>query len=176
MDAQMDGWRDTYERAAMHAKRAGRPYEFLGERASGRYYGTMPVSELLAWLDERGARGARDRSLDVRRSLALAMLGRFDEARSIMGDVRTNVVERGGGIRVAGAFRHSVDLELLCGDPAAAAEFGQEAMRLFDEMGSAAWRRRRQGCWPRRSMSLSGSTSPRGGRVVRQSSVRAMTS
>jgi class 3 adenylate cyclase/tetratricopeptide (TPR) repeat protein len=133
--ARMDGWRDAYERAAAHAQRAGRPYEFLSERASGRYYGTTPVSELLTWLDEQEARGVWERGLEPRRAQALAMLGRFDEARSIMSDVRTNRAERGGGINLAGAFRHSVDLELLAGDPAAAAEFGQESMRLFDEMG-----------------------------------------
>jgi class 3 adenylate cyclase/tetratricopeptide (TPR) repeat protein len=134
--ARMDALRDAYERAATHAQRAGRPYEMLGWRATGRFYGTTPVSELLAWLDEQEARGVWEHHLAVRRALVLAMLGRFDEARSIMSDVRTKAAERGGGIHLASALgQDSIDLELLAGDPAAAAEFGRQAMRLYDEIG-----------------------------------------
>jgi tetratricopeptide (TPR) repeat protein len=140
MHAQMDALRDAYERAAAHAQRAGSPDEYLASRAYARFSGTTPVSELLAWLDEQEARGMRDRRLDVRRSLALAMLGRFDEARSIMADVRTKVAERGGGLELADVLgRDSMNLELLAGDPAAAAESGSEALRLYDELGERSF-------------------------------------
>ena len=138
MRAQMDAMRDAYERAAAHAQRAGGPSpdEFLNYRATGRFYGTTPISELLAWLDEREARGVRLHGLDVRRSLALAMLGRFDEAQSIMRDVRTKAAERGGGFALAYVLgQASTELALLAGDPAAAAESSSEAMRLYDEFG-----------------------------------------
>jgi len=136
MHAQMDALRDAYERAAAHAQRAGSPDEFLTGRAMGRFAGTTPVSELLAWLDEQEARGVRHHFLDHGRSLALAMLGRFDEARSIMTGVRTKLAELGNRLALAGALGHaSLDLELLAGDPAAAADFGREAMRLYDEFG-----------------------------------------
>ena len=52
---------------------------------AARFYGTTPVSELLAWLGEHEARGVtRPIASTAYRSHALAMLGRFDEARSIM--------------------------------------------------------------------------------------------
>src|SRR6266540_5681129 len=64
------------------------------------------------------------------------MLGRFDEARAILAEAREVAAERGGGIQLAtttGMF--SVDVELLAGDPAAAAELGEEGCRLLDELG-----------------------------------------
>jgi class 3 adenylate cyclase/tetratricopeptide (TPR) repeat protein len=136
MYQQWDAVRDVYERAAYHAQRAGRPYEFLAERAAGRFAGTTPVSELLAWLDEQEARGVRHHRLDARRALALAMLGRFDEARTIVADVRAKRAEAGGGMSLASALgEDSMQLALLAGDPAAAAASGSEAMRLLGEFG-----------------------------------------
>jgi class 3 adenylate cyclase/tetratricopeptide (TPR) repeat protein len=137
--AQMDSLRDVYERAATHAQRAGRPYEFLPWRATGRFHGTTPVSELLAWLDEQQARGASANRLDVQRALALAMLGRFDEARTIMADARAKRAEVGGVMSRASLSQFSMDLELLAGDSAAAAAFGSEAMRLYDELEEQAF-------------------------------------
>jgi class 3 adenylate cyclase/tetratricopeptide (TPR) repeat protein len=139
MHAQLDASRDAYERAAAHAKRAGHPYEFLNWRAAGRFYGPTPVSEVLAWLDEQEARDVRHHRLDIRRSLALAMLGRFEEARSIMRDVRARVTERGGSFDLANLLgQDSIDLALLAGDPAAGVECGLEAMRLYGELGEQA--------------------------------------
>ncbi len=136
LQGQMDALRDAYERAAYQGQRAGNPDAFLGWRATGRFYGTTPASELLAWLDEQEARGMRHEFLDVRRSLALAMLGRVDEGRSIMRDVQTKFAERGGGIALANVLGGaSLQLALLAGDPAAAAESGLAAMRLYSEFG-----------------------------------------
>jgi tetratricopeptide (TPR) repeat protein len=140
MRARLDGVRDAYERAAAHARRAGRPFEWLGWRAAGRYYGTTPTSELLAWLDEQALRGVSDYRLDERRALALAMLGRFDEGRVLMSGVRTSAAERGGVLNLANSLgQPSMDLELLADDPAAAADFGQEAMRIYDEIGERSF-------------------------------------
>jgi class 3 adenylate cyclase len=140
MRARMDGVRDAFERAAAHAHRAGRPYEWLGWRATGRYYGTTTTSDLLAWLDEQAARGILDHRLDVRRALALVMLGRFDEGRSLMTRVRTKAAERGGALELANTLgQDSMDLELLTGDPAAAAAFGREAMSIYDEIGERSF-------------------------------------
>jgi class 3 adenylate cyclase/tetratricopeptide (TPR) repeat protein len=138
--AQMDALRDAYERAAAHAQRAGSPYEFTNWRAAGRFYGTTPVSELLAWLDEQEARGVRHHRLDIRRALALAMLGRIDEAGSIMKGVRTKVTEGGDRFALANVLgQDSINLALLAGDPAAAAESGSEAMRLYAELGEQSF-------------------------------------
>jgi len=50
--------------------------------------------------------------------------------------VRAELAERGGGIQLATTTgQTSVDVELLAGDPAAAAELGAEGCRLLDELG-----------------------------------------
>jgi tetratricopeptide (TPR) repeat protein len=78
--------------------------------------------------------------LGVRRALALAMLGRFDEARAILADVRTKLAERGGGISFANVLGHdSVDVELWGGDAIAAVELGEEASRLYNELGERSF-------------------------------------
>jgi class 3 adenylate cyclase len=134
--AQMDAKLEAAERAFVHAQRAGLPHLELAARASARFFGTTPVSDLLAWLDEQEERGGLDNLVRQYRALALAMLGRFDEARAILGQVRAELAERGGGMALALATGHeSVDLELLAGDPAAAVAFGEEGCRLFDEQG-----------------------------------------
>ena len=136
MHAQMDAGLEAYERAAAHARQAGLPHHLLGWRASARLNGTTPVSELLAWLDEQEARGVRDIGLRQGRANALAMLGRFDEARAILAELRADLADRGGGIELAMATgMDSVHVELWAGDPAAAAELGAEACRLFEELG-----------------------------------------
>ncbi|MFN2470763.1 MAG: AAA family ATPase [Gaiellaceae bacterium] len=136
MRGQWDAQLEAYERAFAHARQAGLPYELFRWRAAARSLGTTPVSELLAWLDEQEARGARDYGLRRNRAAALARLGRFDEARALLAELRAELADRGGGISLAGVMGHdSVDVELLAGDPAAAAELGAEACRLFDELG-----------------------------------------
>ena len=136
MRAQMDAKLEAFERAFAHAQQASLPHELLGWRASARFFGTTPVSELLAWMDEQEARGARQYGLRAHRAGALAMLGRFDEARAILAQVRAELVDRGGGIPLAMVTgQNSVDVELLAGDPAAAAELGEEGCRLLEELG-----------------------------------------
>ncbi|MBA2341932.1 MAG: AAA family ATPase, partial [Thermoleophilaceae bacterium] len=125
MRAQFDEGLEAYERAAAHAQHAGLPDQLFGWRSAMRFYGKTPVSELLAWLDEQGERGARNANLRAHRANALAMLGRFDEARAILVEVRAELADRGGGIWLAALTgQPSIDVELLAGDPAAAAEFG----------------------------------------------------
>jgi tetratricopeptide (TPR) repeat protein len=133
---QMDARLEAYERAAAHARRAGLPDELLWWRAMVRCFGKTPVPELLEWLHEQEARGAREIRFPVFRGYALAMLGRFDEARAILFDLRAELADRGGGFTLAAATGfYSVYIELLAGDPAAAAEFGAEGCRLLEEMG-----------------------------------------
>jgi tetratricopeptide (TPR) repeat protein len=68
------------------------------------------------------------------------MLGRFDEGRSLMTRVRTKAAERGGALELANTLgQDSMDLELLTGDPAAAAAFGREAMSIYDEIGERSF-------------------------------------
>ena len=91
---RMDAGLEAFERAFAHARRAGHvPPGFLGRRASCRFFGTTPVSELLAWLDENEPRAGRDQFLRAYRAGALAMLGRFDEARAILAEMRAELAE-----------------------------------------------------------------------------------
>ena len=86
MRAQMDAWRDADEQAFVHAQRAGLAHHLETGRVAARYFGTTPVSELLAWLDEQEARGVPAHYFRRHRALALAMLGRFDEARAMQAE------------------------------------------------------------------------------------------
>ena len=134
--AQNDAMLEASERAAAHARQAGLPYQLFLERAQGRYFGATPVAELLAWLEEPEARERRDIPLRMYRGRALAMLGRFDEARALLTHVRAELADRGGGSLLATAMcRSSFDVELLAGDPAAAAAFGEAGCRLYEELG-----------------------------------------
>jgi class 3 adenylate cyclase len=135
--ARIDAGLDAYERAYAHAQHAGHvPPGSFGQRAFCRFAGTTPVPELLAWLEEHEARQGRDYFFRAYRAGALAMLGRFEEARAILAEARAELAERGGGILLANitAFE-SVWVELWAGDPVAAAEFGAEGFRLHEELG-----------------------------------------
>ena len=93
---------EAAERAVAHARQAGQlPPESIASRAGVRFFGTTPVSELLAWLDEPEQRAGRDHWLSAFRAGALAMLGRFDEARAILAETRADLAERGGKLELA---------------------------------------------------------------------------
>jgi class 3 adenylate cyclase/tetratricopeptide (TPR) repeat protein len=133
--AQMDASRDAHEQAFVHAQRAGLAHLETG-RIGTRFFGTTPVSELLAWMDEEEARGMPTHYLRRHRALCLAMLARFDESRALLAEQHTDLADRGGGIALGTTMGHEeVIVELLAGDPAAAAENGEEACRLLDEQG-----------------------------------------
>ena len=133
---QMDAGLEAYEQAATHAQQAGLPPWDPGARAHFRFLGTTPVTGLLAWLDANEPQVGWNHGLRSTEARALAMLGRFDEARAIVAETRAVLAERGSGIALATSFAmDSLDVELLAGDPAAAAEFGAEGCRLLDELG-----------------------------------------
>ncbi len=134
---RMDAALEAMDRSTAHAQKAGLPSaENLGALAAMRFAGSTPVSELLEWLDEVEPRQGRDQFLRAYRAGALAMLGRFDEAREIHAASRSEASERGGGVLLANltAFE-SVDLELWAGDPVAAAAFAEEGFRLHEQLG-----------------------------------------
>jgi class 3 adenylate cyclase/tetratricopeptide (TPR) repeat protein len=133
---QMGAGLDALERAFAHARQAGHlPPQSSAARASARFFGTTPVSELLAWLAENEPRAGRDHWLRAYQAGALAMLGRFDEARAILAEARAELAERGGGVLLANITAFAVWVELWGDDPAAAAEFGAAELRLFEELG-----------------------------------------
>jgi class 3 adenylate cyclase/tetratricopeptide (TPR) repeat protein len=133
--AQLDAERDAVDRAFVHAQRAGLAHPLETGRIATRFFGSTPVSELLAWMDDQEARGAPAHYLRRHRAPCLAMLGRFDEARAMQAEISAELADRGGGIALGTAMGREVIVELLAGDPAAAAEVGAEGCRLLDEQG-----------------------------------------
>ncbi len=140
MRGQMGAQIEAHDQALAHAQLAGHlPPESISARAVARFIGTTPVSELLAWLDENEPPVGRDYVLRAYRAGALAMLGRFDEARAILTEARAQFAERGGGVLLAQATAFlSVWVERWAGDPSAAYEFGAAGVRLLDELGEQA--------------------------------------
>ena len=128
---------EAYERALDHARAAGYlPHDVPATRASLRFFGPTPASEVLAWIDENQPPAGRDHFLQAYRAGSLAMLGRFDEARVVLAETRTELAERGPGVLLANitAFE-SVWVERWAGNLTAAAEFASEAWRLYDTLG-----------------------------------------
>jgi class 3 adenylate cyclase/tetratricopeptide (TPR) repeat protein len=140
--ARHDTELEETERALLHARRAGLPHLEalrLSSPALLRLYGTTPVSELLAWLDEQETSGVRDARMKRARAGALGMLGRFEEARALLSELRHEYAERGAMVPLAlVSAQEMVHVELLAGDAAAAVVFGEEGCRLLGETGDRA--------------------------------------
>ena len=128
MHGQNDAAVEAYDRAASYAEQAGLGPKLLGERATCRLWGTTHASAVLAWLDEQGPQ----LGLTVIRSQVLAMLGRFDEARAILAESRARLAESGAWMELACTTAPALEVELLAGDPAAAAELGSEGCRQLE--------------------------------------------
>jgi tetratricopeptide (TPR) repeat protein len=139
MHGHMDVMFKAYENASVHAGRAGLPDMFVGWRHTALLSGTRPLSEVLAWQAEQETSERRNAWARGRRAEALAMLGRFDEARAILSELRAELADLGAVISRAGISANvSLNVELLAGDPAAAVEFGEEGCRLLEELGDKA--------------------------------------
>jgi tetratricopeptide (TPR) repeat protein len=107
---------------------------------AARLYGTTPLPEVLQWLDERVAQFGPDWRLAGYRSAVLALLGRFDEARPLQSEFRQAHEERGDILNLGAHLSQStVALELLAGDPSAAAEAGEQGCRILEEAGERSW-------------------------------------
>jgi tetratricopeptide (TPR) repeat protein len=98
--------------------------------------GPAPIDELLEWLDQPEQRRVSDYWLDAVRAHALAMLDRTDEARTIMADTRAALADRGAVFELA-IFTgdQSAEIELLAGEPAAAADMLSHACRELETLG-----------------------------------------
>jgi class 3 adenylate cyclase/tetratricopeptide (TPR) repeat protein len=139
MRARMDAWRDADEQAFIHAQRAGLAHHLETGRVMARFFGTTPVAELLAWMDKEEARGMPAHYLRRHRALALAMLGRFDEARGLLVELHAELLDRGGGIALGTMVgQDELLVEFLAGDFVAAAGLGEEASRLLEDAGERA--------------------------------------
>jgi len=138
MRAQMDQVAEAYEKALSYPGPAGLT-AVVGFQSHARYHGSTPVTELLAWQDEQDPHEQRSYWLRAHRIGALAMLGRSDEARALLAELRTELAERGGAKAVLAALGgYALEVELLAGDLEAAAAEGEESCRMREELGRAA--------------------------------------
>jgi class 3 adenylate cyclase/tetratricopeptide (TPR) repeat protein len=136
---QMDAALSAFERAGIHARQAGLPNELVRQRDGARFSGTTPLSEYLAWQNELDPGELRNPVPRRRRAVALAMLGRFDEARAMLGELRAETADRGDKMGLADAMGGLRYVELLDGNPSAAVAFAEEACRLYDELEQPAY-------------------------------------
>ena len=135
MRAEMDRLVDAYEQAEAHAGPAGLT-ALVGYQSHGRFFGSTPLTELLAWQEEQHPREQRGYWLRTHRATALAMLGRFEEARALRGELRADASERSAVAVLAAIEAQGIDVELLAGDPKAAVAAGEESCRLHEELGN----------------------------------------
>jgi class 3 adenylate cyclase/tetratricopeptide (TPR) repeat protein len=136
MRAQADAGLDAYERAAAHAQRSGLPYDFLDWRAMFRIEGATPTSDLLAWLAAQETQEAGHAWLQRTRAWAIAMVGRFDEARALLDAAAADLRDRADRVGLAALDGFGrLEVELLARDAARAVEAGEASCRTLAELG-----------------------------------------
>jgi tetratricopeptide (TPR) repeat protein len=131
------------EQMLYHAGRTGLPHVDDFSRSGGgssRFFGAMPVADILSWIDEREARFGPDWRMLGWRAASLALLGRFEDARRLMAEFNAAHEERGDLLMMASHLSQiGVLLELLAGDPAAAAQNAARGCGILEEAGERGW-------------------------------------
>jgi class 3 adenylate cyclase/tetratricopeptide (TPR) repeat protein len=131
------------EKMVFHAERTGLPHVDDFSRSGGgssRFFGTMPVADIIDWIDERDARFGPDWRMSGWRAASLALLGRFEEAREFMAEFNESHEDRGDLLLMASHLSQiGVLLELLAGDPTAAAENAARGCAILEEAGERGW-------------------------------------
>jgi DNA-binding SARP family transcriptional activator/tetratricopeptide (TPR) repeat protein len=129
-------------RAVEHARRAGdhrAEAHGLGQLAAAALTGPTPVAEGLRTWEEILAEPPKQRRVLATACRVLAglsaMLGRFEEAREYRERDKRLLAELGLRVSAAAASEVYGDIELLAGDPAAAAEEFLRGFQSFDELG-----------------------------------------
>jgi class 3 adenylate cyclase/tetratricopeptide (TPR) repeat protein len=125
------------------AQRTGRPHLIYWASQSGgaaRFFGSTPLADCLAWLDQREVQVGPDWHDTHWRAAALAMLGRFDEARRLQSEYQEGLEERGDILNLGSNLsQDGANLELLAGNPAAAAALAERGCRILEEAGERSW-------------------------------------
>src|SRR5439155_1395191 len=139
---------EALERALVHAKRASDPREvstIIGLLAGALMYGPTPVPEAIRRWEELSDSVLGD--VEVRAGIAStlaglhAMMGQFDEARTLAEEARAIYEEL--GLRYMRAGVHSFasgSIELLAGDPAAAVRELRSGYDELERMGERGTR------------------------------------
>jgi class 3 adenylate cyclase/tetratricopeptide (TPR) repeat protein len=140
---QHDEELEACEQVLFHALRTGLPNVVAWAVTGGgaaRIYGSTPLPEILTWLDEREAKFGTDWRMAGWRGRVFALQGRFEEARQIQAEFHRAHEERGDILNLGtNLSQGAVALELIAGDPAAAAAFAERGCRILEEAGERAW-------------------------------------
>ncbi|WEX89665.1 AAA family ATPase [Sinorhizobium garamanticum] len=136
----------AWERAAVHARRAGdrhELYESLRWIASMLWFGPTPAAEGIRRCEAMRAevRESPESEAVILRQLAClnAIVGRFALARELIATTKATYADLGLTLFLAGS-EHEAVVELLAGNPAAAEESARAAYRALEEMGERAFR------------------------------------
>jgi class 3 adenylate cyclase len=111
-------------------------YPFL---ATARLFGPTPISDLLSWIDAQEGAGTRHSAFPTARAVALAMVGRADEAREIQAAAYHRATELGSALLLSICSSFGSEVERRAGDAAASERWAREACRRMEEMGHRAW-------------------------------------
>ncbi len=101
-------------------------------------FGPMPVTEVLAWLDQQAAQIVpRPIWLGSYRARMLPLIGRFDEARAELSANVARLIDQGDRLGVALSSRWPIEME--AGEYAAAEVAARQACALLEEMGERSY-------------------------------------
>jgi class 3 adenylate cyclase/tetratricopeptide (TPR) repeat protein len=141
--SRFDDEADDLDLVMYHAQRTGLPHLVVWAVPAGgssRFYGKTPLTDVLAWLEQREEQFDQDWRLGGFRASVFGLLGRFDEARALQWAFHKAHEERGDTLNLGSQLSQSaVVLELLAGDPAAAAAHAERGCRILEEAGERAW-------------------------------------
>jgi class 3 adenylate cyclase/tetratricopeptide (TPR) repeat protein len=133
----------AFEPMLFYAERTRLPHIVAFARLGGgssRFFGSTPLADLIAWMDERESRFGPDWRMSGWRATCLALLGRFEEARRLAAEFHNAHEERGDLLGFGSHLSQAgVMLELLAGDPAAAAANGARGCSILEEAGERGW-------------------------------------
>ena len=145
-DARAEAAAAAWERAAVHARRAGDRHEFyelLRWIASMLWFGPTPAVEGIRRCEAMRAevRESSEFEAVILRQLAClhAIVGRFALARELIATSNATYADLGLTLFLAGS-EHEAVVELLAGNPAAAETSARAAYRALEEMGERAFR------------------------------------
>jgi predicted ATPase/class 3 adenylate cyclase len=145
-EARAEAAAAAWERAAVHARRAGDRHEFyesLRWIASMLWFGPTPAVEAIRRCEAMRAevRESPESEAVILRQLAClnAIVGRFAVARELIATSNATYADLGLTLFLAGS-EHEAVVELLAGNPAAAEKSARAAYRALEEMGERAFR------------------------------------
>jgi class 3 adenylate cyclase/tetratricopeptide (TPR) repeat protein len=139
MAALHDAQRDSLTEAWCHGELSGVPGfadQLIGELGDSRLFGSTPVTELLAFLDQQEETYGDHVAVRAQRAVGLAMLGRFDEARSLIAQTLDHLRDRGSMFPFGFiSSQLAAQIHALAGDHEAALSLGEEGCRILDAAG-----------------------------------------